>query len=107
MPSQRGHMPPAYTASRTTFFSPAPLSAVIEPVAVRFGTLNEYAVGGPMCGCAIRLNRIRSIAFASVPVPTEDRGLAPIRSWSTMLAAVAPHTSSADEHSLDGITHWT
>ena len=26
--------------------SPAPLSAVIEPVAVRFGTLKEYAVGG-------------------------------------------------------------
>src|SRR3954447_15158554 len=94
MPSQRGHMPPAYTCSRTTFFSPAPLSAVIEPVAVRLGTLNEYAVGGPMCGVAIRLNRIRSIAFASVAVPTVDRGFAPIRSWSTMIAVVRPSRTS-------------
>ena len=39
-----------------------------------------------MCGCPSRLKSMRSIAFASVAVPTVERGLAPIRSWSTMIA---------------------
>jgi hypothetical protein len=38
----------------------------------------------------MRLKRMRSIALASVAVPTVDRGLAPIRSWSTMIAVVRP-----------------
>jgi hypothetical protein len=37
---------------------------------------------------------MRSIAFASVTVPTVERGLAPIRSWSTMIAVVRPSSTS-------------
>ena len=62
----------------------------MTPLALRVGTLKEYAVGGPTCGEPSRLKRIRSIALASVAVPTVERGLAPIRSWSTMIAVVRP-----------------
>ena len=37
--------------------------------------MKEYAPGAPMCGCASRLKRMRSIASASVAVPTVERGL--------------------------------
>jgi hypothetical protein len=47
-----------------------------------------------MCGLPSRLNRIRSIALASVAVPTVERGLEPIRSWSTMIAVVNPSSTS-------------
>ena len=78
-PSQRGHMPPvrlnvAFTVLRF------PRSTVIAPLALTDGTLNENALGEPMCGCPSRLKRIRSIAFASVAVPTVERGSEPIRS---------------------------
>jgi hypothetical protein len=33
---------------------------------------------------------MRSIAFASVTVPTVERGLEPMRSWSTTIAVVSP-----------------
>jgi len=36
-------------------------------------TLNENAWGEPNCGCPSRLKRIRSIALASVAVPTVER----------------------------------
>ena len=62
----------------------------ITPLAVRVGTLNEKAVGGPTYGVPSLLNRMRSIALASVAVPTVERGLEPIRSWSTMIAVVRP-----------------
>src|SRR3954471_5029251 len=75
LPSQSGHMPPWYTALGTT--SRSPVSDVIDPLAVRLGTLNEKAVGGPMLGCPSLLNRIRNNALASVAVPTVERGLAP------------------------------
>ena len=61
--------------------APAPLSEAM---------LNEYALGQPMCGVASLLNRMRSIALASVAVPTVDRGSAPSRCWSTMIAVVMP-----------------
>jgi hypothetical protein len=64
--------------ARSTVTAPAPL---IEP------TLKENACGEPMCGCPSRLNRMRSIALASVAVPTVERTSAPIRSWSTMIAS--------------------
>src|SRR3954447_25901710 len=47
-----------------------------------------------MYGCPSRLKRIRSIALASVAVPTVERGLAPIRSWSTRIAVVGPSRTS-------------
>src|SRR5204863_411639 len=58
----------------------------MPPLARTEGTLNEYALGEPMCGCPSRLKRIRSIALASVAVPTVERGSGPIRSWSTGIA---------------------
>ena len=56
--------------------------------------LNENALAGPMCGLPSRLNSTRSIAFASVAVPTVERELAPMRSWSTMIAVVSPSSTS-------------
>ncbi|MDQ1126177.1 hypothetical protein QE428_001210 [Microbacterium sp. SORGH_AS 505] len=78
-PSQRGHMPPV---------------TVSAPGAD--GMLNENACGDPMCGWPSLLKSRRSIAYASVTVPTVDRALAPIRSWSTMIAGLmfsSPSTS--------------
>src|SRR6266508_1955087 len=43
-----------------------------------------------MCGFPSRLKRMRSIALASVAVPTVERASPPIRSWSTMIAVVRP-----------------
>ena len=73
MPSQRGHMPPVTLKRLRTVFL-APRSIVIAPEAVTDGTLKEYALGEPMCGCPSRLKTIRSIALASVAVPTVERG---------------------------------
>ena len=66
----------------------------MTPLALRVGTLKENAVGGPMYGVPSRLNRTRSIALASVTVPTVERALAPIRSWSTTIAGVMPSSTS-------------
>ena len=57
---------------------PLPLSTVIAPLAVRAGTLNENATGEPMCGFPRRLKRTRSMALASVAVPTVERTSAPM-----------------------------
>ena len=92
---------------RTTVFSPWPLSAVMMPLAVRVGTLNENAWGEPMCGLPSRLNRMRSMALASVAVPTVERGLAPIRSWSTMIAVVSPSSRSTSGRASVGMKPCT
>ncbi len=84
-----------------------PFSVFMTPLAVRVGTLKANAVGGPMCGCPTRLNRIRSIALASVAVPTVDRGLAPIRSWSTRIAVVSPSSTSTSGRASDGMKPCT
>ena len=78
MPSQRGHMPPrSVKEAFSVFVLPSPRSTVTAPLAFTDGTLNEYAWGEPMCGSPSLLKRIRSMALASVAVPTVDRGLAP------------------------------
>ena len=79
MPSHRGHMPPVRVKVCFTVLL-APRSTVIAPVARTDGTLNEKALDEPMCGLPRRLNSTRSIALASVTVPTVERELAPIRS---------------------------
>ena len=56
-----------------------PRSTVISPLALTEGTLNENALGEPTCGFPIRLKRMRSIALASVAVPTVDLTSPPIR----------------------------
>ena len=106
MPSQRGHMPPVTLKVFLTVFL-APRSTVIAPEAVTEGTLKEYALGDPMCGCPSRLKTIRSIAFASVTVPTVERGLEPIRSWSTMIAVVSPSSRSTSGRDCVGMKPCT
>ena len=94
---------------RTTFFSTRPpaFSVLITPLALRVGTLKENAVGGPTYGLPSRLNRMRSIALASVAVPTVERGLAPIRSWSTMIAVVSPSSTSTSGRARVGMNPCT
>ncbi|CAM5304361.1 hypothetical protein SCALM49S_09549 [Streptomyces californicus] len=55
----------------------SPRSTVIAPLAVTEGTLKANAPGGPMCGWPSRLKRMRSMALASVAVPTVERGSRP------------------------------
>ena len=69
--------------------------------------LNENALDDPMCGLPSRLNSTRSIAFASVAVPTVDREFAPIRSWSTMIAVVSPSSTSTSGRAIDGMKPCT
>jgi len=69
--------------------------------------LNEYALGEPMCGLPSRLKRIRSIALASVAVPTVERGFVPIRSWSTMIAVVSPSSRSTSGRASVGMKPCT
>ena len=69
--------------------------------------MKEYAPGEPMCGCASRLNRIRSIASVSVTVPTVERGLEPIRSWSTLIAVVIPSSTSTSGRASVGMKPCT
>src|SRR5215217_1491598 len=108
MPSQRGHMPPRRVkVAFSVLVFPAPRSTVIAPLAFTDGTLNEYALGKPICGCPSRLNRMRSIALASVAVPTVERGLAPIRSWSRMIAVVSPSRTSTSGRASVGMKPWT
>ncbi len=95
VPSQRGHIPPVTVKVRLSVLAlPAPRSTVIAPPPRTEGTLNENAFDEPICGCPSRLNRTRSIALASVAVPTVERTLAPMRSWSTMIAVVRPSSTS-------------
>ena len=104
IPSHRGHMPPVWAKLRRIV--PLP-SIVIAPPPFTEGTLNENACGDPMCGIPSLLNRIRSMAFASVTVPTVDREFAPIRSWSTMIAVVSPSSTSTSGRASDGMNPCT
>lgn len=73
-------MPPSIVKSARSRFAPPVRSTRIAPDAFTEGVLNEYALGGPICGSPSRLNSTRSIAFASLAVPTVERMLAPSRS---------------------------
>ena len=76
---------------------------VTAPLPLIEATLNENACAEPMCGWPSRLNRMRSIAFASVAVPTVERGSAPIRCWSTMIAVVRPSRTSTSGRASVGM----
>ena len=84
-----------------------PRSTVIPPLPWAEATLKEYAPGEPMCGFASRLKRMRSIASASVAVPTVERGLDPIRSWSTLIAVVSPSRTSTSGRASVGMKPCT
>ncbi len=47
------------------------------------------------------------MALASVAVPTVERGLAPIRSWSTMIAVVRPSSRSTSGRARFGMNPCT
>src|ERR1017187_489578 len=105
-PSQRGHMPPVRVKVCLTVL-PAPRSIVIAPLARTEGTLKENALCEPWCGCPSRLKRMRSIALASVAVPTVERASAPIRCWSTMIAVVSPSSTSTSGRASVGMKPCT
>ena len=88
----------------TIFFSP--FGPVITPEARVVGMLKEKAVGPPMNGSPSRLNSERSIAWASVTVPSVERGLAPSRSWSTRMAVVSPSIASTSGRGRLGMNPW-
>ena len=103
MPSQRGHMPPVMVNERRSFTVVPPRSMVTAPAPLIEATLNENACDEPMCGWPRRLKTMRSIALTSVAVPTVERGLAPIRSWSTMIAVVRPSRTSTSGRASVGM----
>src|SRR5260221_419118 len=105
-PSQRGHMPPVMEKLRLTALLD-PRSTVIAPAPWADATLKEKAWGEPICGCPSRLKRMRSNALASVAVPTVERALAPIRSWSTMIAVVSPSSTSTSGRASVGMKPCT
>ncbi len=70
------------------------------------GRLKLNAVDGPTCGTPTRLNTIRSIVCASVAVPTVDREFAPIRSWSTRIAALRLRSASTSGRPMLGMNDW-
>ena len=106
-PSQRGHMPPRMLKLRRSFVVRPARSNVTAPAPLIEATLKENACGEPMCGFPSRLNRMRSIALASVAVPTVERGSAPIRSWSTMIAVVSPSRTSTSGRASVGMKPCT
>ena len=106
-PSQRGHMPPVMLNSRRSLTFCPPRSRVTAPAPLIEATLKENACGEPMCGCPSRLNRMRSIALASVAVPTVERTSAPIRCWSTMIAVVSPSRTSTSGRASVGMKPCT
>ena len=69
--------------------------------------MNEYALGEPMWGLPSRLKRMRSIALASVTVPTVERASAPSRSWSTRIAVVSPSSTSTSGRASVGMKPCT
>ncbi len=71
------------------------------------GTLKAKALGEPTYGLPRRLNSTRSIALASVTVPTVERELAPIRSWSTRIAVVSPSSTSTSGRASVGMKPCT
>ena len=107
MPSQRGHMPPVMLKLRRSFTVSPPRSSVTAPAPLMEAMLKENAWDEPMCGWPSRLKRMRSIALASVAVPTVERGFAPIRSWSTMIAVVSPSSMSTSGRASVGMKPWT
>src|SRR4051794_21617603 len=106
-PSQRGHMPPVMLNSRRSLIFCPERSTVTAPAPLIEATLKENACGEPMCGRPSRLNRMRSIALASVAVPTVERGSAPIRSWSMMIAVVSPSSTSTSGRAWVGMNPCT
>ncbi len=106
-PSQRGHMPPVMLKLRRSFTVVPARSTVTAPAPLIEATLKENAWGEPMWGLPSRLKRMRSMALASVAVPTVERGSAPMRCWSTMIAVVSPSSTSTSGRARFGMKPCT
>src|SRR3954452_16760745 len=106
-PSHRTHMPPVRVKVAFWVLVLAPRSMVIPPLARTEGTLKANALGGPRCGCPSRLKRMRSIALASVAVPTVERASARIGCWSTVIAVVSPSSTSTSGRASVGMKPCT
>ncbi|GAA3139276.1 hypothetical protein GCM10017687_64900 [Streptomyces echinatus] len=100
-------MPPVTLNARRSLTVFPPRSTVTAPAPLIEATLKENALAGPMCGVPSRLKRMRSMALASVAVPTVERGSAPIRCWSTMIAVVSPSSTSTSGRASVGMKPWT
>ena len=104
VPSHSGHMPPVIEKVRFSLVPfLAPVWMVTAPAPDTEGMLNAYACGEPTCGVPNRENRTRSRALASVAVPTVERMLAPMRSWSTRIAVVRPSRWSTSGRAREGM----
>src|SRR5690349_152807 len=100
-------MPPVIEKLRRSFTFWHAFSIETAPAPLIEATLKENDCGEPMCGCPRRLNRMRSIALASVAVPTVERESAPIRCWSTMIAVVSPSSTSTSGRARVGMKPCT
>src|ERR687895_673459 len=87
--------------------SAVPRSRVTSPRTEPAGRLKLNALAGPMDGRPSRLKMIRSMAWASVAVPTVERALAPIRSWSTVIVAVRVSSESTSGRGGVAMNPWT
>ena len=87
-------MPPVISNERRSLTVLPPFSNVTAPAPDTDGMLNEKACGEPTCGWPMRLKSSRSIAWASVAVPTVERAFEPMRSWSTMIAGLTFSSAS-------------
>ena len=105
-PSQRGHMPPVRLKVAFTVCLGAAFDRDRAARSDR-GDVEGERLGEPMCGFPSRLKRMRSIALASVTVPTVERASAPIRSWSTMIAVVSPSSTSTSGRASVGMKPCT
>jgi hypothetical protein len=70
------------------------------------GSLKLNTFEGPAYGSPRRLKTSRSIVYASVAVPTVERAFAPIRSWSTVIAAVRLRSVSTSGRPTFGMNDW-
>ncbi len=92
---------------RRSFTVFPPRSIVTAPAPLIEATLKENAWGEPMRGRPSRLKRMRSIALASVAVPTVERTSPPIRCWSTRIAVVSPSRTSTSGRASVGMKPCT
>ena len=106
-PSHRGHIPPVTLKLRRSLTSWPARVVVTAPLPLIEATLNENACAEPTWGRPSRLKRMRSMALASVAVPTVERGSAPIRCWSTMIAVVSPSRTSTSGRAREGMKPCT
>src|SRR5580704_17322541 len=100
-------MPPVMLKLRRSFTVFPLRSNSTAPAPLIEATLKENALGEPMCGCPSRLKRMRSIALASVAVPTVERTSPPSRCWSTMIAVVSPSSTSTSGRASVGMKPCT